>query len=282
VSDLSTAGSAAGAGQRAVVDEAWVVRRAGELLAEGDPQYAREIVRNALDTFGRQADLLWTLADAEFASGDLIAGRAYLEEAFTAGPRDPGSVARQIRTLRSAGFWREALSVVQALSGELRGDPLVRAEAGNFSRACQCSAHAVDGYGPSLSLPRSCRMARRWCWLRSGGPSGRLRRKARTWEEMSLQDLRYARGYIGSISAMDGLDSRQVQRVRAQLETNGYRYTRRWYRWLALHRAGYRLIPLAVVPVWLVLLAVVWLAGFTTGPLGVPGFAAVSAVSAIK
>jgi hypothetical protein len=87
VSDLKTADSGTGAGRRAVVDEAWVVRRAGELLAEGDPRYAREIVRDALDTFGRQADLLWTLADAEFANGNLIAGREYLDEALTAGPR---------------------------------------------------------------------------------------------------------------------------------------------------------------------------------------------------
>ena len=76
VSDLRTAGSAAEGGQRAVVDEAWVVRRARELLAEGDPRYAREIVRNALDTLGRQADLLWLLADVEFAAGDLIRGES--------------------------------------------------------------------------------------------------------------------------------------------------------------------------------------------------------------
>jgi hypothetical protein len=48
---------------------------------------------------------------------------------------------------------------------------------------------------------------------------------------------------------------------------------------LALHRTGYRPITLAVVPVWL-LLAVVSLAGFTTGPAGALGFAAISAVIA--
>ena len=280
MSDLTTADSAAGAGQGAVVDEAWVVRRARELLAEGDPRSAREIVRKALDAFGRRADLLWILADAEFSDGDLIAGREHLDEALSAGPRDPASVARQIRTLRSSGFWREALSVVQAVPQELRGDPLVRAEAGNFYRACECPAHAVDSYGPRPGLAHSSRMARRWCWVRSGGPSGWLRRKARAWEEMSLQELWYPPGYIASISAVGGLDSRQVQRVRAQLETYGYRYTRRWYGWLALHRAGYRLIPLVAVPVWLVLLAVVSLAGFMPGRAGVPGFAAVSAAVA--
>jgi hypothetical protein len=264
MSDLGTAGSAAEGGQRAV-DEAWVVRRAGELLSEGDPRHAREIVRDALDSFGRQAELLWILAEAEFAAGDLIAGREYLDEALAACQGDPASVARQIRTLCDAGFWREALSAVQAVPGELREDPLVRAESGNFYRACLCSAHAVISYGMVRGLPRPSRMARRSCWLRSGGPFGRLRRKVRAWEEMSLQDLRYPPGYIASISAVDGRD---------------YRYTRRWYGWLALHRAGYRLIPLAVIPVWLVLLAVVSLAGFATDPAGVAGFAAVAAVVA--
>lgn len=281
MSDLRTAGSAAEGGQRALVDEAWVVRRARELLAEGDPRYAREIVLNALDTLGRQADLLWLLADVEFANGDLIMGRKYLDEALTAGPDDdPASVARQIKTLGGAGFWREALSAVQAVPGELREDPLVRAESGNFYRACQCPAHAVDSYGTSRGLPRPASMARRSCWLRSGGPSGQLRRKVRAWEELSLQELWYPPGYIASISDVDGLDNREVQRVRAQLETSEYRYTRRWYGWLALHRIGYRLIPLAVIPVWLVLLAVVSMAGFATGSAGVASFAAVSAVIA--
>jgi hypothetical protein len=79
---------------------------------------------------------------------------------------------------------------------------------------------------------------------------------------------------------VEGLDSRQVRRVQTQLETNDYRSTRSWHRWRTVNRAGYRLIPLAVVPVWLVLPAVVSLAGFTTDPVGAPGFAAVSAAVA--
>jgi len=262
------------------VDEAWVVRRAGELLAEGDPRRAGEIVRDALDAFGRQAELLWILADAEIAAGDLIAGREYLDEALAASQGDSASAARRIRTLRNAGFWREALSVVQEVPGELHEDPLVRAASGDFYRACQCPAHAVDSYGTGRGLPRPSRMARRSCWLRSGGPSGRMRRKVRAWEEMSLQDLWYPSAYIAGIAAVDGLDDRQVRQVRAQLETSDYRYTRRWHGWLGLHRVGYRLIPLAVIPVWLVLLVVVWLAGFAGGPAGVSGFAAVAAVVA--
>jgi hypothetical protein len=278
--DLRAAGGASQAGLSTVVDEAWVIRRVGELLAEGDLGNARAIARDALEAFGRRSDLLWLMADAEFASGDLIAGRGYLDEAFAAGARDAASAARQIRTLHRAGFWREALSVIQSVPGELSEDPLVRIEAGDFYRACQCPAHAADSYGTGPSLPRPARMSRRWCWLRSGGPSGRLRRRSRASEELSLQELWYPPAHIAVLSAVEGLDSRQVRRAQAQLETNRYRYTRNWHRWRALNRAGYRLIPLAAVPVWLVLLTAVSLAGFTADPVGAPGFAAVSAAVA--
>jgi hypothetical protein len=277
MSDLTTPASTVAASQGAIVDKAWVIRRAEELLTEGNPRFAREIVRQALDAFGRQADLLWIMADAELANGDVIAGREHLDEALAAGPLDGSSLARQIGVLRRGGFWRQALSVVEAIPEELREDPALRAEAGNFYRACECPAHAVDSYGRRRGLPRSLGVTRRWCWLRSGGPSRWLRQKALAFEEMSLQDLRNSSGYIDSMSAVDGLDDRQVQRVQDQLETNRYRFHRRWYGWLAVHRLGYRLIPLAVIPVWLVLLLVVWLASFTTGPAGVPGFAAISA-----
>jgi hypothetical protein len=84
VRDLRSAEDAAGNGQRAAVDEAWVIMRAGELLADGDWRYAREIVQDALDAF---------------------------------------SVARQIRALRDGQFWREALAVVRALRAGPGEDP---------------------------------------------------------------------------------------------------------------------------------------------------------------
>ena len=280
MSDLTAVSGHAGAGQPAAVDAAWVVLRAGELLAGGRARSAREIVREALDTFGRRSDLLWVLADVEFADGDFLAGRECMAEALAATPSKPGSVARQIRVLRGNGFWREALSAVQAVPADMRGDPLVWAEAGIFYRACGCPAHAAGSYGPRRSLPFPARATRRWCWLRSGGPAGRLRRKAYAWEEMVLQDLSHPPGYIGSISGVKGVDAPLAQRVQSQLETYAYRYTRLSCGWLAMNRAGYRLIPLAVVPVWLVLLAVVSLAGITQGHTDVLSFTAVSAVVA--
>jgi hypothetical protein len=65
------------------------------------------------------------------------------------------------------------------------------------------------------------------------------------------------------------------------LETYNYRGLLLDSRALAMRRAGYRLIPLAVVPVWLVLVAVVSGGDFQPGSLGKFGFAAVSAVVAM-
>jgi hypothetical protein len=269
MSDLTAVNDGAESGQPEVTDASRVVRRAEELLAEGDSRSARELLREALDTFGRHADLLWVLADAEFAGGDAVAGRECLAEVIAASSREPVSVTRQVKVLCGNGFWREALSAVQVLPGDLCQEPLVRAAVGDFYRACGCPAHAADGYGTGNGLHRAARASRRWCWLWSGGPFDMLRRKAFAWEEMVLQSLRHPSGYIGSISDVSGLDARQMQWVRAQLETLEYRHDRRWYGWTALNRAGYRLIPLAIVPVWLVLLAVVSAVGFTPGPIRV-------------
>ncbi len=239
------------------------------------------VLREALDAFGRRADLLWAQAEAEFACGDAVAGRESLAEALAASAGEPTAVTRQIRILGSNGFWREALSAVQVLPGDLRENPLVRSAVGNFYRACGLPAHAADGYGPRHGLPRTARASQLWCWLRSGGPFSLLRRKSFAREEKVLQVMWRPPTYITSISDVEGLDAQQAQRVRAHLETLNYRQYRQWYEWTALNRAGYRLIPLAAVPVWLVLLAITSLAGFTPGPIGIQGFAAVSAVVAI-
>lgn len=227
---------------------------------------------------GRQDDLLWSLAETEFADGDLITGRECLDEAFAVSSGDAVSVAKNIQMLRRSGFWRDALTAVQEVPGELAADPLVRAEAGDLYRACWCPAHATRSYGTPRDLPRSYWAARWWCWLRSGGPSTRTRSKMLMWEEMVLQDLRDPPGYIASISAVEKLDARHVRLVRAQLETTEYRFNRHWYGWLAVQRAGYRLIPLVLIPIWLVLALIVSVAGFKPGPAGAYGFAAISAV----
>jgi hypothetical protein len=281
MSDLAAMNAASGDGQPGEVDTAAVIRRAEELLAEGDSRSARTIARKALSTLGARTDLLWVLADAEFAEGDVISGRCALDEAVAASPGDAASVARHIHLLRANGFWREALSVVEALEPDAGKDPRVRTEAGNFFHKCGSPAHAVRSFGVPRSLQGRDRAARRWCWLRSGGPSQSLRRKALRREGKALRSLRWPFSYIGSISDVEGLDPRHAQRVQGQLETYNYRGLLLDSRLLAVRRAGYRLIPLAVVPVWLALLAVVSGGDLQPGPLGNLGFAAVSAVIAV-
>lgn len=278
MSDL-TAGGGNAAGT-AVVDVARVARRARELLDEGRMRAAREIAREALDAAGRPAVLLWLLADAEFAGGDALAGRDYLAEAVAASQDDPASVALQMRALRRNGFWREALSLAETVPADVQRNPLVRTETGAFYRACGCPAHAAERYGPRCGLERQASTARRWCRVRSGGPVLPLRRKAYAWEETVLESLRRPSGYIADVAAVEGLDAQYAHRVQVRLETMGYQVRRLWDGFFAVNRAGYRLIPLAVVPVWLILLAVVSLAGFAHGFAGVAGFSAVSTLFA--
>jgi hypothetical protein len=252
--------------------------RASELLDEGDPGSAREVIQAAIAACGRQPELLWALADAEFAEGDCDSGREHLDEAVAASPGDPSSVARQIRALRLGKFWREALSIVQGLSPQLRADPLIRAEVGDFFRACDCPAHAFDAYASAGGLPRAARTARRRCWLRQGGPSARLRGRALEGEVRALDDLSSPASYIAAMRDVEGLSDRQAQRVRAHLETYMYLFQRRGLGWRAMNRAGYRLVPLCLAPAWLVLLAAAALGNFQPGSAGTGGFAAVGAL----
>ena len=211
-----SASSGAGTGslpEHSAVDESWVIRRAEQLLAEGNPGWARETIEAASGMFGRRAEFLWLLADSEFASGNVEAARECLDEALAAAPRSAVSVARQIRSLKTWGYWREALFAIQEAPQELRDDPLVRSEAGNFYRACVCPAHAVDSYGSPASLPRSARASRRWAWLRSGGPATAWRKRMRLWEERSLLDLWRTPAYIASLSTVGGIDTQRLPKM---------------------------------------------------------------------
>jgi hypothetical protein len=281
MSDLTAAGEAASAGQPAAVHVAWVVRRARELLDDGNRRSARELVCDAMDQAGRCGDLLWILAEVEFADDDVMAGRDCLAEALAASGQEPASVARQIRALRSSGCWREALLAAEAVPAGMRQNPMVRSEVGNFYRSCGCPAQAAESYGSPHGLRRPVKAARMWCWLRSGGPAASLHRKAREREEVLLGILRRPPGHISTLADIADLDSRQAQYARILLETFNYRYQRRWYGLMGAYRAGYRMLPLAaLVPAWLVLLAVVYPAGFAHGLASTSAFAAVSAVVA--
>jgi hypothetical protein len=251
------------------------------LLGDGDVRGARVVIQEALEAGPGHADLLWTLADIEFSAGDLVAGRSRLIEAFAASDMGAAVIARRISALRRNRLWRDALLAVEEIPPVMRSDVLVRAEAGAFYQDCGCYAHATDIYGSRRSLGRHARKSQRWCWSRSGGPSALVRRNVRAWEETKLLPvLRRPLIYARQLNGITGLDAMHVQKIKIQLDTLNYQLQRRWYHWNAVGRVGYYLLPIAVVPVWLVLLLVVHLAGFAAGVGVAAGAAGISALIA--
>lgn len=243
-----------------------VESRVKTLLEEGDVGRAREVVLEAQKAETDPAGLLWTLADIDFAAGELPAGRSRVAEAFAASAKDADATTRRIRALSRNGLWRDALLAVEAIPAELRGDALVCAEAGAFYQHCGCYAHAADVYGSPRSLGRLARIPRRLCWLRSGGPLASVRRNVRTWEEARLLPvLLRSSSTAAHLHGIAGVDAAHADTLQIQLDQLTYRLYRRWYHWNAVGRIGYHLLPLAVLPVWLVLLLVVNEAGFSTG-----------------
>jgi hypothetical protein len=264
-----------------------IVGEVEELLYIREVREARAIAGKALAAGGspvRRVFSLLAMADVEFADSDLLAAKARLTEAVDVSGQEPEArqicpevVARQIRALRRNGLWRDALQAVKKIPDEICDKAEVRAEAGDFYRDCRCHAHAIKSYGSRHGLRHSARAARRWCWLRSGGPSAAIRQRIREWEEEKLlTGLRQRSPYIDLVDNV-GLEDAQARQLRSQLETLNYRVHSHWYTWNAVERHGYRLMPAVIVPVWLVLLVVVQQAGFASGWGAAAAAAAVSA-----
>ena len=258
------------------------VRCAEELLEDRDARAARQVIEEALAAGGSHADLLWVLADVDFADGALMAGRSRLEEAANSCGRDAAATGRQIRVLYRHGMWREALLAVENIPAGVREDPLVRAEIGNFYRGCGCYAHATDGYRRrDGGLPRRGIAARGWCWWRSGGPSGRIRRRALAWEESTLLSwLRRRIRFTDQLDAVPGLEDREALRLRSQIETLEYRLRLLFAASRVVARGLFRMLPVAGLLVWLVLLVIIHQIHFLSGPGGAAAGAALSAAIA--
>ena len=93
------------------------LKDAEQLLEQGEMRAARELIENKLDADGNSADLLATLADVEFADGNVIAGRNRLADAAKASGRNAKITARQIRVLGRNGLWRDGLREVEKIPG---------------------------------------------------------------------------------------------------------------------------------------------------------------------
>jgi ATP/maltotriose-dependent transcriptional regulator MalT len=87
------------------------VRRAEELAQDGEAKAAREVIEAAIEECSPviSPELLWALADIEFADGDLEAGMSRLRDAVEVTGCDATCVNRQIRTLSRNRLRRDAL-----------------------------------------------------------------------------------------------------------------------------------------------------------------------------
>lgn len=248
-----------------------VVRNASVLLEDGDTVAARAVLMDALaaQTPGAGPELLWVLADVEFAEGDLAAGMRCLSKAGRVCGWNAESVSRQIRTLSRNRLRRDALSAVESAPDEVRDNPLVREAIGDFFTARGCRAHAIDGYGQRTGLSPAGKLWRRIAWVTSGGPFTRLRRRVYTWEESRLiPEMRRVRSCFRQLEGIAGLDNRQRLQVRARIDNVNYLYHLR----IALYKAAVpwlaRLAPVAVLPVWLAFFLILGNARFISGPGG--------------
>jgi hypothetical protein len=298
------------------VSPARAVQDARDLLAAEDVPAAREVAEKALRTWPDRPELLWLLADVEFADGDQQAGVYRLAKAFDASDRDAEDISRSIRALSENQLWHETLITVeylqakafdangrdaQATSRSIRalsknqlwhesltiediaatvaGDVLVRTAISDFYKTIKCYAHAVDSYGNISGLSRSTRKQRRLSWLRSGGPFIFSRYR---WEDTYLlSKLRRGRRSFAQLDAVPDLDSRQAYRLNVRMENGHYEWTYNYELWTAVFRWVLRLLPAAFLPVWLVLYGTVNIADFISGPPGAVGGTAIGAAVAV-
>jgi hypothetical protein len=272
-----------GSGDTVPVDPVRIAeQRARDLLEDEDVPAAREVTEEALRTSPDGPELLWLLADVEFADGDQQAGLCCLAKAANAGGRDAAAISRQIRALSENRLWREMLMTVEHVPAQVDNDPRVRTAVGDFYRTLGCHGHAVSAYGGSSGLSSSARKMRRRSWLRSGGPFKSVHGRVERWEESELlYGLRRGRRGSAQLDAVPDLDSRQAYRLKVRLEDGYYEWSYRYELWGAIFRWLLRLLPAAFLPVWLVLYAVVNIVGFLSGPPGVVAGTAISAVAAL-
>ncbi|HLY65537.1 MAG TPA: hypothetical protein VKU60_08385, partial [Chloroflexota bacterium] len=247
------------------------------LKAEDFPA-AREETEKALRACPDRPELLWLLADVEFADGDQEAGVSCLVKAVNASGRDAEAISRSIRALSENKLWREALMTVKDIPAKVYDDALIRTAIGDFYKAIKCYAHAVSSYGNSSGLSPSTRKERRLSWLRSGGPFIFARNRIDAWEDSKLlSDLRTERRTVAQLSAVPDLDSRQAYRLKTRMENGYYEWEFRYELWSAVFRWIRRWLFLAFLPVWPILYAIVRAADFISGP---PGWVAGAAISA--
>lgn len=256
------------------------VRRADELIEDGETKAARALIEAAIKKHSQPAcpDLLWVLADVEFADGDPEAALCRLREAVQASGDKAGSAGRQIRTLSRNRLRGEALDVIEGLDDDLRRDPMVRDATGRFFVARGCYAHACDGYGRRSGLPRSAKLHRRLAWLASGGPLRAVRGTMREWEEAKLlSTLRRTSSHLQRLDQVAGIDDKVRAQLLIRIENVRYVFNLRFATYQALAPWATRLGSLVVLPIWLVLFLIAGGVHFISGTTSAAWGSALSA-----
>src|SRR5262249_13050565 len=201
-------------------------QRARDLLEDEDVAAARQITKDALGSSPDRPELLWLLADVEFADGDQQAAMCHMAAAVSASGSEAASVSRRIRTLAKNRLWRETLMAIEHVPPRVRDDPLVRTAVGDFFNMLNCHGHAVGGYGDRSGLSSSTMKKRRRSWLRSGGPFTFIRRRVITWEDSQLlPELRKGRHASTQLDTVPDLDSQQAHRLKVRLENCYYEWS---------------------------------------------------------
>lgn len=259
------------------------ILHAAGLLKEEDIAEARKVIEDALRTTQPSPELLWTMADIDFADGDLQAGMTRLSEAAKlAGQEDAATVSRRIEALSLNRLWQEALAAVEHTQEPLRNDPRVREAAGGFYRARGCHGHAIDSYGSRAGLSPEARSARRKSSVLSGGPFEAVHRRVSSWEESKLLTrLREGMHSSAQLDTVPGMTAGEVFRMKAMIDSAMYEWWQRYEVSLAISRWLMRLLPVAVLPVWLVLFVVAKMAAFISGSGGTAGGSFVGAIVAL-
>jgi hypothetical protein len=257
------------------------VSHAAALLRHGDVAAARKVVQEALSASRRSSDLLWVLADIEFTDGDLQAGMKRLTEAAEACGQDATAFSRKVKALSNNRLWREAIISIENIPADLRDQPLVREVCGDFYRARQCHAHAVDSYGNAAGLPSAARTRRFWSWLYSGGPFSFLRQRVSAWEESTLlTELHRRRQAAEQLTEIPELSEREVFRLKALIDSVIYEWWQIIEVWNAILRQLIWMAPAGFLLVWLVIYLTVKESNFMSGPGGVAGGSFVTAIVA--
>lgn len=206
------------------------------------------------------------------AEEDTDARATSLADSFKLHPFDVAVAREYADYLRCNKRYREALSVIFGLPGELRRDPSIRTVLGDVYRSIDLHAHAVSAYGNPHDLPRKARKSRRESWLVAPDSVGLYPWSPRKHVEARESKIKetWDKWCTERIATFDTLDLPQrpdLTQVRIELETELFSRARLHVRRDIEARWARRVyvLPLFSACAWLLLIATTRLSGIIAG-----------------